>query len=104
MYTPSLSVAQQLLDVDGVDVHLFGGHIDTTWLQTVGTPREQGAQDIIVQTLFLGAFGIDSDLDVVDQSPAMAESSCSTSNGRGALSCWRTPASWGKPAAPRCFP
>lgn len=71
VYTPGITHAQQLLRVDGVQPHLLGGRIDPDWLQTIGTPREQGLKGVLVQTVFLGVFGIDEDLDIVDQSPAM---------------------------------
>lgn len=71
VYTPGLTQAQQLLGLSGVDVHLLGGQVDTTWLQTVGTPRQQGIKGLLVETVFLSAWGIDSDLDVVDSSNAI---------------------------------
>lgn len=71
VYTPGLTQAQQLLGVSGVEVNLLGGRVDASWLQTTGTPREQGIKGLLVETVFLGAFGIDADLDIVDQSPTM---------------------------------
>lgn len=71
VYTPGLTQAQELLGVSGVDVHLLGGQVDGAWLQTIGTPREQGIKGLLVERFFMGAFGIDADLDIVDQSPAM---------------------------------
>jgi DeoR/GlpR family transcriptional regulator of sugar metabolism len=68
VYTPGVSIAQQLLGTDGVDVHLLGGRVDNQWLQTVGSVREQGIEDLVVHSIFLGANAIDEDLDVVDQS------------------------------------
>jgi DeoR family transcriptional regulator of aga operon len=72
VYTPGITIAQQLLMVDGVSTHLLGGRVDPDWMQTVGTPREQGLKDVLVQTVFLGAYGLDDDLDAVDESPDMA--------------------------------
>lgn len=71
VYTPGLTQAQQLIGLSGVDVHLLGGQLDSTWLQTIGTPRQQGIKGLLVETLFLGAWGIDPDLDVVDSSNAI---------------------------------
>jgi len=71
VYTPGLTQAQQLIGLTGVDVHLLGGQVEEAWLQTIGTPREQGIKGLLVETLFLGAWGIDPDLDVVDSSPAI---------------------------------
>ena len=73
VYTPGISLAQQLLGVDGVEVHLFGGRVDSVWLQTVGPPLAQGIKGLLAHTVFLGAYGIDDDLDIVDQSSAMAK-------------------------------
>lgn len=55
----------------GVDVHLLGGQLEDVWLQTIGTPREPGIKGLLVETVFLGAWGVDKDLDVVDASPAI---------------------------------
>lgn len=71
VYTPGLTQAQQLVGLRGIDVHLLGGQLDNTWLQTIGTPRQQGIKRLLVETVFLGAWGIDSDLDVVDSSNAI---------------------------------
>jgi len=73
VYTPGISVAQQLLGAEGVEMHLLGGRVDPRWLETVGTPREQGIEDLMAHTLFLGAHGIDSDLDIVDLSQTLAQ-------------------------------
>lgn len=72
VYTPGVPIAQQLLTLEGVDVHLLGGRLDERWLETVGSPREQGIEDLLVHTLFLGAHGVDDDLDIVDQSVDLA--------------------------------
>lgn len=73
VYTPGISVAQQLLGTDGVEMHLLGGRVDQRWLETVGSPREQGIEDLIAHTLFLGAYGIDDDMDIVDLSYSLAQ-------------------------------
>lgn len=72
VYTPGITTASQLLNREGVDVRLLGGRLDPRWLQTLGTPREQGIEDLIVHTLFLGAQGVDNDFDIVDQSSELA--------------------------------
>lgn len=72
VFTPGISIAQDLLSVEGVETHLLGGRVDRDWLGTVGTPREQGIEELIVQTLFLGAHGVDKDLDIVDLSQDLA--------------------------------
>lgn len=71
VYTPGLTQAQQLIGLSGVDVHLLGGQLEDVWFQTIGTPREQGIKGLLVETVFLGAWGVDKDLDVVDASPAI---------------------------------
>lgn len=68
VYTPGITTAQQLLNMEGVDVRLMGGRLNGRWLETIGTPQEQGIEDLVAHTLFLGAQGVDSDLDIVDQS------------------------------------
>lgn len=73
VYTPGLTIVQLLLRVDGVDTRLLGGRVDPDWMQTVGRPREQGLKEVLVQTVFLGVYGIDNDLDIVDQSTEMAQ-------------------------------
>lgn len=72
VYTPGLASAQQLFNVDGIDVHLLGGQLDPTCMQTVGTVREQGIKDLLVDTAFLGTFGIDDHLDLIDRSHLIA--------------------------------
>lgn len=72
VFTPNIAVAQRLQGVEGVQTHLLGGLVDPDWFCTVGTSREQGIQDLIAQTLFLGARGVDRDLDIVDQSRTLA--------------------------------
>jgi DeoR/GlpR family transcriptional regulator of sugar metabolism len=67
-----ITTARQLLNIEGVNVRLLGGRLDGRWLETIGTPQEQGIDDLIDHTLFLGAQGVDSDLDIVDQSSELA--------------------------------
>lgn len=71
VYTPGITIAQHLLTTEGVEVRLLGGRLDEQRLETVGTPREQGIEHLVAHTLFLGVNGIDSDLDIVDQSAAL---------------------------------
>ena len=72
VYTPGINTARQLLNVEGVDVRLMGGRLDGDRLETVGTPQEQGIEDLLVHTLFLGAQGVDAAFDIVDQSSDLA--------------------------------
>jgi len=71
VYTPGITTAQHLLTMDGVEVRLLGGRLDDQWLETVGTPREQGIENLVAHTLFLGVNGIDDDLDIVDHLAAL---------------------------------
>lgn len=72
VYTPSLNLAQQLMTIQGVETLLMGGRVDPDWAETTGTPREQGIEDLIAHTLFLGAHGVDHSLDIVDNSANLA--------------------------------
>jgi DeoR family transcriptional regulator, aga operon transcriptional repressor len=72
VFTPAIAIAQQLLGVDGVETHLMGGRVDRDWLETVGAPDEQGIVDLIAHTLFLGAHGVDSSMDIRDLSRDLA--------------------------------
>jgi DeoR family transcriptional regulator of aga operon len=72
VFTANIPAAQYLLKIDGVETHLLGGRIDPAWFATVGTPREQGIEDVFAHTLFLGVQGIDDDLDIIDASREMA--------------------------------
>lgn len=72
VYTPALPVAEHLMRTDGVEVHLLGGRLEPDWLQTVGTSRELGIKGVLAQTLFLGAQGIDDDLDAIDHPGELA--------------------------------
>ncbi|MBV6760391.1 DeoR/GlpR family DNA-binding transcription regulator [Rhodococcus opacus] len=72
VFTPGLTLAHQLLTVEGVETYLMGGRIDPDWGETTGSPSEQGIEDVIAHTLFLGAMGVDSSLDIVDNSTSLA--------------------------------
>lgn len=71
--TPGLNVAQTLMDVEGVEVFMLGGRVHPTLLETVGTVAEMGLGDVPVHKLFLGARGIDDQLDVIDISMDLAQ-------------------------------
>ncbi|MFG1609450.1 DeoR/GlpR family DNA-binding transcription regulator [Actinoplanes sp. NPDC049265] len=70
--TPALNTAQHLLSVDGVDVVMIGGPVDKEAISTVGPAGRYG--DDLAHTTFLGAHGIDGDLDLVDVSRQLADS------------------------------
>lgn len=72
VYTPGITTARQLLALEGIDVRLLGGRLDPRRLETVGSPDEQGIKDVLAHTLFMGIQGIDSDLDMVEQSRDVA--------------------------------
>lgn len=74
VFTPGITTAQHLLATEGVEARLLGGRLDEQRLETVGTPREQGIENLIAHTLFLGVNGIDNDLDIVDHSAALGAS------------------------------
>jgi DeoR/GlpR family transcriptional regulator of sugar metabolism len=42
-------------------------------LQTLGPPLAQGLKGLLPHNVFLGAYGIDDDLDIVDPSSSMAQ-------------------------------
>jgi hypothetical protein len=42
-------------------------------LQTLGPPLAQGLKGLLAHNVFLGAYGIDDDLDIVDPSSSMAQ-------------------------------
>lgn len=71
--TPGLNVAQTLMDVDGVEVFVLGGRLHPTLLETVGSVAEMGLGDLPVHKVFLGARGIDEELDVIDVSLDLAQ-------------------------------
>lgn len=99
VFTPGLSLAQQLLTVDGVEVHLMGGRVDPDWAETTGTPREQGIKDLIASTLFLGAYGIDDDLDIVDTSRELAMNKLQFTRRARSIVLMVDSAKWGKEAS-----
>lgn len=67
--TPGLNTAQHLLGVDGVTVVMLGGQVDRDSISVLG-----GAVEPLAHTAFMGAHGIDGDLDLVDVSVAYAGS------------------------------
>ncbi|GGL36987.1 DeoR family transcriptional regulator [Phycicoccus endophyticus] len=73
VYTPALPLAQHLIGVEGVTVHMIGGRIEPSWLQTVGNASVQGIDDVTAHILFLGCAGVDEDLDMIEHSPSVAE-------------------------------
>lgn len=71
--TPALNTAQHLLTVDGVDVVMLGGLVDKDTVSTTWPAAQPGESETAAHTTFLGAHGIDADLDLVDISlPAAA--------------------------------
>ncbi|GAA2019289.1 DeoR/GlpR transcriptional regulator [Nakamurella flavida] len=71
--TPGLNIAQTLMDVEGVEVFVLGGRLHPTLLETVGSVPEMGLSDLPVHKVFLGARGIDDELDVIDISLDLAQ-------------------------------
>lgn len=71
--TPGLPVALRLLDVAGVEVRLLGGRVDPRTKATVGPVRTPGQEGAITHVAFVGAGGVDADLDVVEGAYAIAE-------------------------------
>jgi DeoR/GlpR family transcriptional regulator of sugar metabolism len=66
--TPGISIAQQLAPVAGVEVRVLGGRLFARTMVTVGSPREQGLEAVVAHTAFMGAGGVDPDLDAVESS------------------------------------
>jgi DeoR family transcriptional regulator of aga operon len=66
--TPALNTAQHLLDVDGVDVVILGGPVDKDTLSTVWPAAQPGESEWGAHITFLGAHGVDADLDIVEVS------------------------------------
>lgn len=104
VYTPAITTAQQLLTVEGVDVHLLGGRLDARWLETVGTPTEQGIQGLLVHTLFMGVHSIDSDLDIADLSADLAENKRELAHRARKIVLLADSSKWGKPAPSKVMP
>lgn len=75
--TPALTTAQQLLGVKGVDVVMIGGPVDpdtasVTWPSTTWPAAQAAGTTLIVHLAFMGAHGIDPDLDIVDVTTSSA--------------------------------
>lgn len=104
VYTPSLNLAQQLMGVRGVETHLMGGRVDPVWAETVGSPREQGIKDLIAHTLFLGAVGVDSSLDIVDDSPSLATNKMQFVRRSRAVILLLDSTKWDRAAAAKVLP
>lgn len=68
--TPALDVAQQSLR-RGLEVIVLAGHVDAESRSTTGPGKDDGTVPP-VHTTFLGAYGVDPDMDVVDYSPRNA--------------------------------
>ena len=68
VWTPGLNVAQQLMNVDGVNVMVIGGQVDPDTVSTMWSSPLAGEQVPAAHMTFLGAHGIDGDLDIVDVS------------------------------------
>jgi len=74
VFTPGINVAQQLAGLEGTAVHVLGGLLQPESLETIGSAQEQGLTGVLAHTVFLGAGGIDADLDVTESSYALAVS------------------------------
>lgn len=104
VFTPGINIAQYLLAVDGVNTHLMGGLINPAWLETIGTPREQGIKDLIAQTLFLGAQGVDDDLDIVDPFRDLALSKLQFARRSRSIVLMIDSTKWATPAPAKVMP
>lgn len=104
VFTPGISIAQQLLAVEGVETHLLGGRVDRTRLETVGSPREQGIKGLLAQTLFLGAQGIEADLDIVDPSRDLALNKLQFARRSRTIVLLVDSSKWVQPAATKVMP
>ncbi|MBV6760403.1 DeoR/GlpR family DNA-binding transcription regulator [Rhodococcus opacus] len=104
VYTSGIPIAQQLMTVDGVETHLLGGRVDPQWLSTVGNPREQGIDDLLVHTLFLGGYAIDEDLDIVDVSRNLARNKIQFSRRARTTILMLDSTKWNRPAAIKVMP
>lgn len=62
--TNGMNVANQLLDAEGVELLMTGGHLRRTSLSFYGSPAEQSLQHYHFDLLFLGVDGIDLDRGV----------------------------------------
>lgn len=74
IFTHGINVAQQLASLDGAEVHVLGGVISTANMETIGGPRDDSLNNVIAHHAFLGAGGIDADLDVTESSLALVMS------------------------------
>jgi DeoR family transcriptional regulator of aga operon len=104
IYTPSINLAQQLIGVQGVETYLMGGRVDPDWAETIGSPREQGIKDLIAHTLFLGALGVDSSLDIVDDSPSLATNKLQFARRARSVILLIDSTKWERPAAAKVLP
>lgn len=104
VFTPGLALAHQLLNVEGVETHLMGGRVDPDWAETTGTPREQGIKDLLASTLFLGAFGIDDDLDIVDASRELSLNKLQFTRRARSIVLMVDSSKWGKNASNKVMP
>ncbi|MDR2374457.1 MAG: DeoR/GlpR family DNA-binding transcription regulator [Bifidobacteriaceae bacterium] len=73
VYTRGLYVALHLMEVSGVDLRLLGGKLLPGIAATLATATAGGLDGILAHTAFLGAGGIDRDMDVVEGRVQIAE-------------------------------
>ena len=71
--TPGLPIALRLMEVAGIEVRLLGGRVLPRIKATVGPARAQGLEGLITHVAFVGAGGVDGDLDVVEGAYEIAE-------------------------------
>ena len=74
VFTHGINVAQQFASIDGVEVHVLGGVLSADNMETIGTGHDNDLDNVIAHYAFLGAGGVDADLDITESSFALVTS------------------------------
>ncbi|MFC3833574.1 MULTISPECIES: DeoR/GlpR family DNA-binding transcription regulator [Deinococcus] len=72
VFTNGLAVAQELVNVDGVTVHLLGGQLRNENLSVVGPTAERQLGDLWFDQLYLGTSAVHDDVRMYTLHPAEA--------------------------------
>jgi DeoR family fructose operon transcriptional repressor len=74
VFTPGLNIAQRLASMPEVEVRLLGGRLLNESMETIGDAQAQGLQSVLANWAFLGAGGVDADLDMTETTFDLAAS------------------------------
>jgi len=72
VFTHGINVAQQIASLGQNEVHILGGILSSDTIETIDDGRDHRLDDVVAHYAFLGAGGVDVDLDITEGTLAVA--------------------------------